>query len=156
MSWTIDQWKKFEENYQQCIKNPNNKIHFNENAIYKTMYLPYNTEQFKSKPNSEFKLKLDNIRNNEINVVGKVNKVRNNKININKKVTLGVRRERKLLKKWQYQYMLKIYKDNCHPDSILIQEISTAVKVPCNKVKNWFQNHRAKLRKIKELEKLDI
>lgn len=143
MSWTIEQWKKFEENYNKCIADPKNIIKFNENTKYKTIYLPYNIDDDSSKINKKSKLSKNINKSKPMNKHKLTNNYKKNKQCDNK--------NGQLLKKWQYDYLLKIFEDNHYPSPNKITDISKHLCITYNKVKNWFQNYRAKLRKLNNL-----
>eukprot|EP01091_Cochliopodium_minus_P002630 TRINITY_DN12478_c0_g1_i1.p1 TRINITY_DN12478_c0_g1~~TRINITY_DN12478_c0_g1_i1.p1 ORF type:complete len:179 (-),score=59.28 TRINITY_DN12478_c0_g1_i1:23-559(-) len=168
MSWTIESWAKFEENFERSQKEGKKKIVFNENSVYQTIYLSY-SEYLPQKQNEPKKIESkrqnpkrnkminssDNKKNKNVENSNVINFSPQNE-NENKNKTHRMKKDSNfkkggMLKEWQYEHLLKVFEVNNLPNTTEIEDISKDLKITFDKVKNWFQNHRAKLRRNNQL-----
>ena len=138
MSWTIESWAKFEEQFEQEKLEKKEKIKFNQKAVYKTIFLP-TTEFF---PEYTENINKNNKRNKRNNLNNKISQTPKKQKTNQKNPKRGRR-----LEEWQYEILFQNFKENTTPDSNEIKEIAEELKITSDKVKNWFQNYRAKIRR---------
>ena len=136
MSWTIESWANFEQNCNELLRKPENKIDLPETGFnYSTMFLLANEylerEEHLERESKELAKKF--LKDNKPK-----------KLATNKKSKNGKR-----LEEWQYQFLMEKFMKNSRPDPKRLEKYAGEINVTKDKVKNWFQNYRAKKRREK-------
>lgn len=137
--WTIEQWARFEQSFDESQKNPK-KIIFDERQKYETISLLCEDPKLPSLPLLALNL---STKPKVVKSKVKINHIRL-KRNTKKNKKISNIQRGGILEKWQYEYLGEEFKKCKSPNNDKARQIAETLGITIPKVINWFKNNRAK------------